>query len=474
MKSFKFYPLVGTLALVAFLLFHTNLRAQDCTKITSITVTGVSGGYSSGLHITGKDAFKCDSLRVTVLCNGKKQGVVTIVPSADGTWNTDFDPFKCQCGAKVNVVVECIYQGQVRCTANSGDAVKCENECTTISGISVESLNCNDRTAVGDWPVTIDINYTGTAPSSVYINYGDGSPASLISGPYSSPITVTGTYHCPYSAPPYNGSVTFQTGSCPLIFGNFSVDFLACTCQPISVDATQINECDVAFTATTSACSGSIIEYSWGFGDGHTAVTSVPTVTHSYESNGSYAATVIANGAGDNCSAGVQVLIEDCTGECVKCNDDPTDSDCGWKFWECFSWNLCWLAALLVALVVAARLILLANYGTSISVGGLPVTLDALLEALNLSLIIILLAICPCEVPIGIVLGVILAAVWLIVQWIYTGTMPPFILTAVIIAIALIAASITYRELRCKSKKAKASTEVLGLQQSPWQIETVT
>ena len=49
----------------------------------------------------------------------------------------------------------------------------------------------------------------------------------------------------------------------------------------------------VSFNASTSTVAvGSIVSYSWKFGDGTKSTTSVPTTTHAYAAVGAYTATV--------------------------------------------------------------------------------------------------------------------------------------------------------------------------------------
>ena len=69
------------------------------------------------------------------------------------------------------------------------------------------------------------------------------------------------------------------------------------------------------FDASLSAePDGSIARYSWSFGDGTTATSSAPTITHTYAKPGSYTATLTVT---DNEGCSTTVIF---TGHTVSCN----------------------------------------------------------------------------------------------------------------------------------------------------------
>lgn len=477
----------------SLLIFRFDVAYSQCPiAITGIDVTTASGAVN-GITVQGTSG-SCDSIFVKIQCQGNLIATKKLrTTSTTTTWSVNVTAAEinnpCQCPAKIAVEAICRYKNSDKCIATLGEEfTECEN-CSRIDSVKIQPLNCSDRRTDGAWPVSVSIYTHGASPSSITIFFGDEPSASSgtsvpIPSPYTSPVTITHNYVCPRSIPDYNGSIVITTAECVNpSFSTFNINFPECECPSIDINANLETDCTVKFKATTTACLTSIFKYVWNFGDRTTETTEVPETTHTYSSNGSYTASVVAIGAGDNCGATLDITLTNCRdcepdcngrncgtdgcgGSCGTCPNGKTcingscdeggggggggnGDDCGWKFWKCFDFNFCWLLAMVVALVVAARLILLANYGTSISLGSLSVNLDIILEALGLTLIIIALAICPCEVPIGIIIGVIIAAIWLLIQWYYTGTMPPYLISAVVIAVGLIVSAIAYREIRC-------------------------
>lgn len=77
------------------------------------------------------------------------------------------------------------------------------------------------------------------------------------------------------------------------------IDGEAANLQPVADFDTNDNESDffvgeeVSFDASASIDSdGSIVEYLWDFGDGESASTTTPTVSHRYDSNGQHTVTL--------------------------------------------------------------------------------------------------------------------------------------------------------------------------------------
>ena len=54
----------------------------------------------------------------------------------------------------------------------------------------------------------------------------------------------------------------------------------------------------VTFVAKSTGFPSPVVSYAWNFGDGHTATTSVPTVTHAYGSASTFNTSVTERDAG--------------------------------------------------------------------------------------------------------------------------------------------------------------------------------
>lgn len=473
-------------------------HGQDCNnrlQVTSISYNTTSS-IVNNIKVSGTlDEVNCDSLFVQISCSGKTfiKKIRTVSPYTN--FSVEFTVAEmnnpCPCPTDMKIQVVCRYKGRTVCSTSAEQQVVCKNQ-TCDPSVEVDSITCKNRNPDGSWNTSIKVN-TSSPPMELYILYGDeaaGSSASIfpVPSPAPSPIVVNHTYYCPPVGTPIHGSVSMATPGCvpPFTTKNFVIVFPEnCPCPEIELFLAGRNECTAEFNARVTPCSSYVTSYTWIMGDGSPArTTTTPVITYPYSSDGTYTVTVIPNGIG-SCSKNIQVTIDNCSecqpncagkkcgddgcsngGSCGNCPDGKTCVDgncsdtpttggggksggCGWKIWECISLSWCWFWALIAMLLVGARLVLYGNYGPTITTGLGTVTVDVILEAINLAVILILLAMCPCEVTIGIIIGAILAIIILLIQWAYTGVMPPYLIGAVFIALGLIIGAVAFREIQC-------------------------
>ncbi|NCU37937.1 DUF11 domain-containing protein [Candidatus Saccharibacteria bacterium] len=115
----------------------------------------------------------------------------------------------------------------------------------------------------------------------------------------------------------YVGAIMYSCGN-PVIAEPVPVPVYSCD----SLEATKISRTKYSFTTNTTAKQGAVAySYAYDFGDGTTLVNGA-TVTHTYASPGSYAATVVfsvklpdgsvVNAPNGNCATTVVVEVEPC------------------------------------------------------------------------------------------------------------------------------------------------------------------
>jgi hypothetical protein len=126
---------------------------------------------------------------------------------------------------------------------------------------------------------------TGAAAiSDVTVNFGDGASGSTVDlGAVSGAISVSHAYA---SAGQYTFTVTVRDGSGQTVSASTPVTVYAAIPFTLSVTASPSTAASnvtlVVFTATPNAGAPTILNYSWDFGDGNKAQTTVPFVSYTY------------------------------------------------------------------------------------------------------------------------------------------------------------------------------------------------
>ncbi len=134
---------------------------------------------------------------------------------------------------------------------------------------------------------------TGAAAiTDVTVNFGDGTTGSTVDlGAVSGSLTVSHAYSTPGQ---YTFTVTVKDGSGQTVSASTPVVMYAAIPFTLSMTASPstaiITITLVVFTATPNAGAPSILNYSWDFGDGSKAQTTVPFVSYTY--------TTVPNGHG--------------------------------------------------------------------------------------------------------------------------------------------------------------------------------
>ncbi len=184
--------------------------------------------------------------------------------------------------------------------ADSGD--------NNITPIAVASDTAGTPIAVGNDPTAVAVTPDG---STVYVANRDSNtvtPISVATETAGAPISV-GSLPTALAVTP-DGSTVYVTNGGDNTLTPISVatdtagTAIAAGGDPAGIAISPDVGPQAALTATTSGAatsfdaSGSvpgtspIVSYSWNFGDGTTAMTSVPTTSHTYTSNGTFTATV--------------------------------------------------------------------------------------------------------------------------------------------------------------------------------------
>ena len=113
-------------------------------------------------------------------------------------------------------------------------------------------------------------------------------------------------------------TVATQTAGTAISVGTSPWDIAVIPDQaPISLFTASINGLTVSVDGSGSITLGSIAQYAWNFGDGHTTTTVTPTTSHTYASSGMYSISLtVTNSSGTSMS---QVF----TGQTVSKNGNP-------------------------------------------------------------------------------------------------------------------------------------------------------
>jgi probable HAF family extracellular repeat protein len=184
-----------------------------------------------------------------------------------------------------------------------------------------------------------------SAPASLVVAVFDRAPVANAGGPYSgaknAPIRLDGTGSTDGDGDPLTyawdfGDGTRGTGPTPThAYARSGVYTVALVVNDGSVDSTPPARAQVTVTNTapvatlsgpasgfkltaltwngsgSSDVNGDTLSYQWNFGDGSSATTSTPTITHSYATVGSYRVTlIVSDGEASSTSAGADVVIQ--------------------------------------------------------------------------------------------------------------------------------------------------------------------
>jgi hypothetical protein len=426
-------------------------NAQQCQlTIDPIQAVGTTG-TPTAITITG-NAPDCGRVDLTLTCQTSIQKT-DIFPDAANRWSvtltqTEIQAMGCSCPDSIIIKASC-GKGLAKdycIQVISRQLITCQ-KCPLIRDVIYAQPACSQMTSEGNISIRFSAQVSGNFNGLYRWTFDGQQRIQSLNGVPAAPAPQTFTIRCPRTAPPY--TVEFLAIGCPggdayyLDSRSESVAFPDCQNCPQVLPIVTTSGCTARFSATLSGCTSGVTEYVWNFGHSppnNTQSTTSPSTTHTYPSDGTYTATLTLGGINNGrCSAQVPVTITDCSSG----HDGGHGGGCGWKFWQCISFNLCWLFALIAFLAVFARLLLLAMYDFAVPVLGTSFTLDQLLSALSLGLLVVLLVICPCQVLWGILLAVVLAVIVILVLLLVSAGSVPFWVKALLVAGLLAAAALT-------------------------------
>lgn len=213
-----------------------------------------------------------------------------------------------------------------------------------IVAVRVRQPDCPQGDLSDSVPVTIpDCNQPCsvlvTGPSTIACASGPTPPVQFVaqttppsSGPFTwrvldatgvGPPPTAGTETFTYSFPGpgiYKVTASLATPGCPTptAADTFMATVPDCNCPILSGNLTggPISACEWQFTLpVTFASTPKPVTYTWDFGDGTTVVTSTPSVTHPYGTNGTFSVTVTTDSAGcPSLSGSLTVHVDGCAG----------------------------------------------------------------------------------------------------------------------------------------------------------------
>ncbi len=445
------------LTATALVLWAPSARGQTCSvglsSYQAQPATSGAGGALSSLTVNGTTTG-CSRVNLSITC--KQQIRTTVAANSSTTWTHTFTASElnqagCTCGARATIAAECGDKYAQGCAQDSRtvDQLQCKGGgtfppvCPSIQSVTCTHPSC-PAPAGGNWQITCNAAVSGNVPSTASYWWVFSDPNNSAGQSTSLPSAIH-TYHCPQ--PGFNSGVNVSIqGSCsPTPQNSAAITFPDCGCPALTLSAPQISGCVANFSASVAGSCISGATYKWKFGDSDTETpTSTPSTSRTYTASGSYPVTVRLAGGADCAPAQTIAVISSCGGPPPQDHKPPPGGKgCGWKFWKCIKFKLCWVLALIALVIVAGRLVLLAMYDFGVSVLGTPFTLDQLLSALSLLFLIPFLVFCPCEVAWGILIGAVLAVIVILVLLYYSAGSVPYWLKSIIVAALLIIATFT-------------------------------
>lgn len=166
----------------------------------------------------------------------------------------------------------------------------------TVNPAPTVSVTVSPESPIAGQPAVFAITVTpatnGSPVQSVSIDFGDGTSRNLGNG-------STSASHV-YTRP---GSYTVTTRVTDATGQQTSQVLVIVVTPPATIPVTvtvatesPVVGSPVTFTATATPATGSTVEsYEWNFGDGKTATTTAPSVTHIYSTTGTFVVTVHVN-----------------------------------------------------------------------------------------------------------------------------------------------------------------------------------
>ncbi|PHN01974.1 PKD domain-containing protein [Flavilitoribacter nigricans] len=339
-------------------------------------------------------------------------------------------------------------------------------------------------------PITTEINWSGTGPPFEFA-FSKTFACAELNDQYRVYVMATGC----------NDAVVNSNIS--------SFNFLDCEC-PLhqAIEVVHVEGCTYEFTLPiVDTCT--VYSYNWSFGDTSPGVdiakSNALTQRHSFSAAGVYTVTVDVEGnrdcvtqvqvkvdsgcadtdieelncselqanVGDHCDDGNPATTNDkITSDC-KCigvttpstNSDGTTGDEGsggtngecdsiWQFWNCITFNPCWLLAFLLMIAVAARIVAIATgWGIEVNLPGLlsrTITLGEIATELTMLFGAFVLSICPCEAAIMMLVGAILGMIIILILLYYSnGSLPNWLMAIIVAVITAIIAVRAIQSMGC-------------------------
>jgi YVTN family beta-propeller protein len=243
--------------------------ACACSAHAAIPYTAYVGNYGSGTvtpintatNTAGAPIAVTEPIAIAIAPDGRtayvasRAGRVTPINTATNT-----------AGAPISTGVS--NQWGIAIAPNGQAAYLGDYAANTLIPINLATNSTGAASKVGAGPVGVAITPDG---ATAYVSDSADnslSPVTLASGTVGTAIGIGST--------PYPVAITPDQAP---------VASLSVTARP----AGSVSSFDAA---ASSVAYGSIASYVWSFGDGHTAVTTTPTVTHVYVTAGSYTATL--------------------------------------------------------------------------------------------------------------------------------------------------------------------------------------
>ena len=283
------------------------------TPGTPITLPANSAPFSVAVAPDGATAYVADY----------GTGSVTPISTATDTAGT---PIKVAGGATGAQYIAITPNGETAYVTNSlTDSVTPINLATNTAGTPITLPNGSAPYSVAITPdgSTAYVADRGTGfvtPINTATNTA-GTPISIGVGSAPQGLTITPDGRTLYVANNLAGTVTpistaTNTAGAPILdVPAPGLPAIVPDQGPSAAFTATASGTSVSFNASgSSASGGSVASYAWSFGDGTTATSSVPTITHAYATAGNYTATLTVT---DNDGCSTAVIF---TGHSVSCN----------------------------------------------------------------------------------------------------------------------------------------------------------
>jgi hypothetical protein len=284
----------------------------------TITITSVVGDSPlTTVHVAGTVTVGgCASVSVTLECTPGTGSTVVVPVDALGNWAADFTSLAglgCACSKPFVVHAKCT---DADCTpAVTKGPLPCPPPGCPTAMVTVTDLGCV-APPNGLRTIRLDAVISGMGSIVTEWDFGDGTSATAspllvysVTHAYATPGPFTATLNVilPTGCPPAAVVTVGPLDRCPTNCPDATVAVNVVGCAGAG-GAVAVATFAVTLVPPTSGCT-----FHWNFGDGGTAVTTVPSAAHTYATPGTYAVSVaVVCGATCVTSAGVTTVVPSC------------------------------------------------------------------------------------------------------------------------------------------------------------------